>query len=879
MKSFTRLGVLATGIAAVVACFAVIAAERTETPRRARGGDLSVHWELLRNDDDTYSHHGRWTIANRGDQPLPASGWTLWFNMLHLAQPEPTLKIDPAVRISHFSGDLLKLEPTESFQAIPPGGEFTFEYQGVDRPNKESWAPAGLYIVFNNADGSEQRPELIGKVTVEPMTRPEQINRGKSDETPIPTPAWLHEQNSKLRLLPVDEISLITPTPVVLKQTRGELAIDRGFIVRFGDGLASDAGYLSQQLQWALGAAPRAEPGDAHGSNVILLQVGDVTVAGEKKKHGSEAYVLDVTADNGITIAGADADGVFYGIQSLLQLLPPTAFAGGMRNVAVPLVHVEDAPRYAYRGQHIDVSHNFHGKASILKLLDVMAFYKLNKFHFQVSDDEGWRIEIPELPELTEISGGRAHTSDNDGALHPTYGAGPFRDPPSFGSGFYTRADFIEILEHARDLHIDVIPEINMPAHARGAIIAMKTREKRLMAAGNDSLALEFRLHDPDDTSKYFSAQSFKDNTVCVVDEPVYHFAETIIGSFEEMFAAAGLRLETWHFGADEVPEGVWTESPRCAAFLKQHPEIDGPRGLKNYFVQRIIDICEERGLQTACWQEAALDHVLQDGDSIDLPVPEFAGGQLIPYVWNNTRGNEDLCNRFANMGYPIVMCCVTNLYWDLAYNKDPLEPGLTWAGFVDVRNAFEFVPEDMFKSTRVNAYGQAYDRAAMYREREMLTEQGLKNVLGIQGQIWCETIKGPQMLEYYAFPKMLGLAERAWAAQPEWARAADLDQFDAQVQIAWNEFANRLGQRELPRLDALFGGVGYRLPPPGGIVDNGRLTASTEYPGLTIRYTTDGADPTIASPVYAEPVAVQGPVKMSTFNTQGRASRTTTVE
>ncbi|MGD9853798.1 MAG: chitobiase/beta-hexosaminidase C-terminal domain-containing protein [Planctomycetaceae bacterium] len=106
-----------------------------------------------------------------------------------------------------------------------------------------------------------------------------------------------------------------------------------------------------------------------------------------------------------------------------------------------------------------------------------------------------------------------------------------------------------------------------------------------------------------------------------------------------------------------------------------------------------------------------------------------------------------------------------------------------------------------------------------------------------------------------------------------------DLDAHDAAVDVAWNEFANRLGQRELPRLDALFGGTGYRLPPPGAVIENGNLSASTEYPGLTIRYTTDGADPTARSPLYTVPVAVSGPVKLSTFDTRGRASRVSTVE
>ncbi|MFO1093045.1 MAG: family 20 glycosylhydrolase [Planctomycetaceae bacterium] len=867
-----------TAFAVAVLCAVNISASNGVGAERAHGGDLTIEWGVLRNDDDSRSHHGRWTITNNGSAALPASGWTIWFNMLQLAERAPTRKIDPAVKISHFSGDMMRLQPTDKFKPIPPGESFTFEYHGEAAVNKECWAPCGLYIVFTDEQGHDSRPELIGMVTVNPFTKPEQINRGKLDQTPIPTPAYLHEQNSKLSLLPADNVGPITPTPVLYRASGGERKIDSGIVIRYGEGLASDAGYLSQQLQWALGAAPRAEPGDSAGDNVILLRIGKIKVGSDEKTTGSEAYTLDVAA-KGITITGADADGVFYGIQSLLQLLPPTAFAGGLPTVTVPLVHVEDAPRYAYRGQHIDVSHNFHSKESILRLLDVMAFYKVNTLHFQVSDDEGWRIEIPELPELTEIGGGRAHTSNNDGALHPTYGAGPFRDPPSFGSGFYTRADYIEILRHARDLHIQVIPEINMPAHARAALIAMKTREKRLFAKGNDTLALEFRLHDPDDTSRYFSAQSFMDNTVCVVDEPVYHFAEVIIRNFQEMFAEAGMPLTTWHFGADEVPDGVWTASPRCAEYLKQHPEIKGPADLKNYFVRRIIKLCQEKKLQTACWQEAALDHVTVGKTHQDNPVPEFAGGQLIPYVWNNTRGNEDLCNRFANIGYPVVLCCVSNLYWDLAYNKDPLEPGLTWAGFVDARAPFEFVPEDVFKSTRVNAYGHPYDRAAMYREREKLTDAGLKNVLGIQGQIWCETIKGPQMLEYYAFPKLLGMAERAWAAQPEWARLDDLEQHDAAVQTAWNEFANRLGQRELPRLDALFGGIGYRLPPPGAVIKDGKLTATTEYPGLVIRYSTNGNPPTMASPVYTEPVAVKGPVLLSTFNTQGRAGRASRVE
>jgi hexosaminidase len=184
-----------------------------------------------------------------------------------------------------------------------------------------------------------------------------------------------------------------------------------------------------------------------------------------------------------------------------------------------------------------------------------------------------------------------------------------------------------------------------------------------------------------------------------------------------------------------------------------------------------------------------------------------------------------------------------------------------------------------VFKSTRVDAFGQPYDRPQMYHERESLTAEGLRNILGMQGQIWCETIKSPEMLDYSVYPKQIGLAERAWAARPEWAKVDDLAAHDAAVDEAWNEFANRLGQRELPRLDAIFGGTLYRLPPPGAVIANGTLHASSEYPGLVIRYTTNGSEPTATSAEYIGPVAVSGPVKLASFDTNGRASRTTTVE
>ena len=143
-----------------------------------------------------------------------------------------------------------------------------------------------------------------------------------------------------------------------------------------------------------------------------------------------------------------------------------------------------DAPRFGYRGFMLDVARNFQPKASVLRTLDLLARYKLNKFHFHLTEDEGWRLEIPSLPELTSVGARRGHTLDSSAFLPPAWGSGPLVDRP-WGSGFYSRADYAEILRYAAARHIEVIPELEMPGHARAAIKAMEARQRALLKAGD----------------------------------------------------------------------------------------------------------------------------------------------------------------------------------------------------------------------------------------------------------------------------------------------------------------------------------------------------------------------------------------------------------
>jgi hexosaminidase len=489
---------------------------------------------------------------------------------------------------------------------------------------------------------------------------------------------------------------------------------------------------------------------------------------------------------------------------------------------------------------------------------------------FNLTEDEGWRLEIPSLPELTEVGSRRGHPQRDSLCLQPGYGSGPDpNDPKSHGNGFYTRADFLEIIRYAHERHIEVIPEINLPGHSRAAIKAMELRYHRLMKAGKTQEAEAYRLIDPADTSRYISAQGYFDNTACVCQEQPIRFFETAVDDIIAMYKEAKVPLLMFHTGGDEVPSTAWTGSPICKDYLKNYPGIKNTRNLQGQFFGKMVDILQQRGLQTGAWEEAVM--LFEEGGDW-RPNPAFVGKEVYPYIWNNLWGNQDLGYRLANGGYPVVLCNVTNFYFDLAYNKDPREPGLYWGGFTDTEDAFEFVPYNLFESTRHDNMGRRLDPAKDFAGMQRLTKESAKNVVGLSAQIWSETVKGRDMLEYYYLPKLLGFAQRAWQGQPAWA-----GQGEAGRHADWNRFMNTFVQNEIPHLDSHRGGYNYRIPAPGILLENGQLRMNAAYPGFNIRYTTNGSEPTKNSPVYEGPIPDEGkPIKAACFNSKGRSGFST---
>lgn len=833
------------------------------------GSHLQFTWQCLGNGHNGDNFLAELKLTNLADLDLAGKGWTIYFNTCRKIKPET---VTGGVAIEQVNGDLWRMLPTADFGRLGSGDTRLIAYEGMFWTISHTDAPLGFYIVYDEGTPAA-RAEAIGDPRILPFATDAARDRNANDKTPQ---KWSAESryadNAGLSVLAPAKVGKITPTPLDAAFNDHACVIDADTLIVHDAALASEAAFLRSALRDVTGAELQRSAIKVPGRIAITLQLGKVAVQGAT----DEAYRLDIGVD-GVTITGQGAHGVFNGIQSLRQLLPVDSFLNPQEALLVPCGHVVDSPRFAYRGMHLDVGRNFSSKESVLRLLDCMALYKLNKFHFHLTDDEGWRLEIPGLPELTDIGSKRGYTADETDNLVPCFGSGA-EVKDSSGTGFYSREDYIDILRFAAARHIEVVPEIDVPGHARSAIKAMEARYQRLMSEGREAEAKQYLLNDFNDASKYESVQLWHDNVICIGLDSAYAFIEKVLDEVHAMYKEAGVAFTTMHTGGDEVPHGAWEGSPICQAFMKEHG-LSTIQDLLNYFMERYRGMLKKHGLTFGGWEEIALVKETHDGATHHVPNPKFVNANFQPYVWNNVWGwgQEDYAYQLANAGYKTVLSNVTNLYFDLAYAKDPAEPGYYWGGFIETRYAYEFCPLDIFTTATVNLFGHPLDREALDK-KVRLTEEGVKNILGIQGQLWAENVRNAGRLEYLAMPRVIALAERAWAADPGWTAMADAAARQAKMDADWNEFANRLGQRELPRLDGFLGGYGYRIPQPGAKIENGKLYANVSAPGLTIRYTTDGSEPIATSPRYIAPVEVAGTVKLATFSSSNRKSWTVKV-
>lgn len=800
------------------------------------GAPLSLQWEIVASPfPGTDRTHSKLIISNNTPDTLESTGWAIYFNtgVVGVADADSAV-----VGIDLINGDFFTLYPRQEWQPLAPGA--TVEINVMSRMLRNfTDIPRGFYLVSDDHPAGISLP-----LQVKPFAQ--------ADSLEVVLAAQQYTKFADVTDIPLDQLPPVLPTPVTYKGTGDFFTLSAADATISADtAFASEAVYLREALANVLTRKPSLVD-DSSGAAIVIRQ---------REGIHREGYRLAVDT-GGVLIEASTTAGAFYGIQSLKGLFPPDAWAEKTDAIAVRGVTITDEPRFPHRAVMLDISRNFQTKEQVMKILDLLSLYKINVMHFHFSEDEAWRLEIPGLPELTEVGARRGHTLDDSAWLMPSYGSGPDVANET-GSGFYSRADYIELLRYATARHIRVIPEIETPGHARAAIKSMDARYRAFMAKGDTAAARQYLLRDLDDQSEYRSIQNWDDNIINVALPSTYAFLEKVVDELIAMHKEAGAPLPTIHFGGDEVPNGVWEKSPAVHQLMATTPGIAHVDDLWPYFFGRVNDILQSRGLYLSGWEEIGMKKAVVNGRRTMVVEPRFAEENFHTDVWNNLGDNVDLAYRLANAGYQVVLTNVTNFYIDLAYNNSFYEPGQYWGGYVDVDKPFRFVPYDYYRSLPVEASG------------EQLTDVGRRNIVGLQAPLWAEIITSPERMEYLLLPKLYGFAERAWAASPAWAAEPDEAKHAELYAADWSVFLNAVGKRELPRASRYAGGFAYRIPTPGVIEQAGKLHANVQFPGFAIRYTTDGSEPTEQSMLYTEPLSASGTVAFRVFDGNGRGGRT----
>ena len=435
----------------------------------------------------------------------------------------------------------------------------------------------------------------------------------------------------------------------------------------------------------------------------FLLAMTDIIPQIKRIQYGTEPmeaseihpdgwYCIVIDTDGNPTVETNDEDGVYYA-QVTLEKLSQALDLKSPNNTTPPPMTLEDWPDFPYRGFMLDVARDFRTVDEVLKIIDLMASWKMNVLHFHIADDESWCLEIKELPELTEF-GGRHALPDWD--LQEKKALKPTINGRIGNSTFYTAEEYQQIIQYAWKRHIRVIPEFDTPGHSRASIKAMQAYEKRT----GDS---NYRLQDPADTSHYWSAQDFTDNVLSVDLPSVYKFYGVVFDEVIRLHQEANVPLPAIHIGGDEVPAGAWSGKDR--------------HEMKETFINGMLDLAEARNLRLAGWEDIAR--------GLEPDTEERLKRSLyFINVWN-TDGIE---------GFPVVLSPAAYTYLDLAYSADPREIGLHWAGYVDERKTFSLQPNN-YKGDIIGVEASLW--SSQLRSFDDATYQMLPKALGVAERGW----------------------------------------------------------------------------------------------------------------------------------------------
>jgi hexosaminidase len=475
----------------------------------------------------------------------------------------------------------------------------------------------------------------------------------------------------------------VVPLPQSIVMQKGEpFVLNSQVQILAAEGLQREAQFLQQYIKEVSDIDLAIADKRQKKTTYIVLSVSP-------KVTNPEGYVLTVS-EKGITIEGGSSAGVFYGIQTLRK---------SIASRQIPAAVVTDAPRFVWRGMHLDCSRHFFSVDFVKKFIDLLALHNMNRFHWHLTDDQGWRIEIKKWPKLISIGSQRSGTiigtnSDIDDGI--PYG------------GYYTQDEAREIVAYAAERHITVIPEIDMPGHMLAALASYP----ELGCTGG-----------PYQVGHYWGV--YKD-VLCVSNERVYQFVEDVLTEIMDIFPS-----EVIHIGGDETPTEKWLQCPKCQALQKQlpvpqqaaedfEPLTSKLSPLQAHFTKRVFDFLTSKGRRALGWDE------ILDGSPQDAMIMSW-------------RGTEPGA-KAAETGHDVVMTPTTFCYFDYQQVEDTQFEPSRCGGFIPIEKVYSLDPAP-----------------------DSLSVTAREHILGAQANLWTEYMTNEAMVEYQALPRMSALSEVQW--------------------------------------------------------------------------------------------------------------------
>jgi hexosaminidase len=438
-------------------------------------------------------------------------------------------------------------------------------------------------------------------------------------------------------------------------------------------------------------AAPGAK---ANTIGFTLNKTADKAIA-------KEGYILDVTA-TGAQVTANDAAGLFYGAQTLLQLLPKEIESQTVVKKAswvIPGVHITDYPRFAWRGLMFDVSRHFFTKQEVKDYIDNMVKYKYNLLHLHLTDDQGWRIEIKSLPKLTEVGAWRVEKIGTFGTFTP-----PADNEPRTYGGFYTHDDIKELVKYAADRFVNILPEIDVPGHSMSVVASYPELS---CTPGT------YRVNSGEKFMQWgegtFSA--LVDNTLCPANEKVYEALDKVFTEVAQLFP-----FEYIHMGGDECAKNFWEKSDAIKQ-LMQKENLKDMHEVQSYFVKRVEKIIESKGKKMMGW-----DEILEGGLAPNAAVMS----------WRGSKGGAEA----AKQQHEVVMSPNNHVYIDLMQGDAAIEPPVYKTVLLTHSYAFEPVPEGVDP----------------------------KFIKGGQANLWTEQVYNMRHAQYMTWPRAFAVSESVWS-------------------------------------------------------------------------------------------------------------------